>query len=247
MAIIPQTTTAKVGPVILPPGASDPTRPTPSMPIAARANSASGFPLRKRSKPSGFVTVILKPSTNSQFPNTDTVSMEGDRFVVFTTNLPVKIQPQPAGRPEIYYQGNAGRFSDPFDKLIITNTSATAVLTCMLWIGYEDLANYVAPLVPATPFDVFTPIAATGVVQPMSATDQYFVSGYFYGYKAAPAGGNPNQNLNTAWIGKTAANQPDQLAAGLIVPYEAPRGQWFNLKNIYVVGTAGDGVFFNGS
>jgi hypothetical protein len=236
------------GTTIIPPynGAAAPASAAPAV-AAQPAAVVAARPSPKILRPSGFSTVVIPASPNANFLTTSIVQMAGNRFTILQSNLPVKIQPLPGGRNETYYQGMGNQFQEPFNGLIVTNPSLTSQLVMRIYVGFDDIFNYTAPLLPAAPFDNFTAIAVTNTPQPLSATDQWFRKGIVFGYSAAPNGAAPSNNNNLAYIGKTAANQPEQLAQGLYLPYEAPAGEMFNLANIYVLGTAGDGVFFQGS
>ena len=220
------------------------------IPVARRANSSSGLPLRRRSRPSGVLQVRMPAGAVRRLDEA------GDGFCILQTNLPVKIQPQPAGRAETYYAGATPKFSDPFDSLLVTNPSTTAALVLVIWVGFEDLRNFTWLQSPAIVQDAApTVLAATGTIQPVSAADLYFRKLWLYGISNFNASGSPVANLGTIWLGKTATRLPDyvqpSVVNGLTVPgallYEVPDGQLLNLANIYFSGTAGDGVYFVGT
>jgi hypothetical protein len=169
---------------------------------------------------------------------------QGDRVTVLSANLPFTLQPEPGGgKFNLCYTGTKQRWNAAFDSLSIGNPSKTAALTLLIWVGFVDLDNTVVE-VPATPIQVLTTIASTGVPQPISITDAWFRKGWAYGY-ASFSNALPNNNQGTIYIGKSKTYQPDAIALGAVVGYDFPPGQLFNLANMYVQGTAGDAVFFD--
>lgn len=195
---------------------------------------------RPRGRPSGVATILLGPLGVTQLQET------GDRFVILSSNLPVKIKPEPAGREETYYAGTTGVLKETFNFLSIKNPSTTASLVLMIWVGFEHLVNNSPPAQPVTPMELLTVIAVTNTIQPVSTVDLYFRVGWFYAY-ASFTGGVPANNLANIQLGRSKTFQPDQLAPGQWFSYALPDRQLFNLANIFVQGTAGDGVFFTGT
>jgi len=228
-----------VGSVVLAPATALIPAPAAPIPVSTRANSTTGFQPKRRGRPSGVATVLL-PAGQSR-----TLDEEGDRFTILSTNLPVLIQPN-GGREEKYYTGLTGRFSDPFTFLRIKNPSTSSALTLVIWVGFEDLANYQAALLPTQPVDNLSMLSASNTTQPASAVDLYFRKGWLYAYMAI-SGSSISNNAANINIGKLSTRLPDVLTPGSVLLYEAPDGQLFNLAKIYFSGTTGDGLYFVGS
>jgi hypothetical protein len=189
-------------------------------------------------RPSGIEQVIVQPG--QQFP----VQAAGDLFTVISSTGPYKVKVLPAGREVLLYAGMTLR-TEPFQQLQVTNPSSTAVLTMLVWVGFDKVSDYQVPQIPVTPVEGLTIIAATGVVQSISLTDVFFRAAFLYGYSAMPAGAAPTPNGQLAFVGRSKAFQPDELAQGLAVPYgPLPPGGILNMANMFISGTAGDGVFW---
>jgi hypothetical protein len=74
---------------------------------------------------------------------------------------------------------------------------------------------------------------------------------WLYPASAAP-GGPLTANAQTIFAGRSAANQPDSMqktdlpsatSDGSPMLYETPLGECYDLRDVYLYGTAGDGVF----
>lgn len=68
---------------------------------------------------------------------------------------------------------------------------------------------------------------------------------WIYPFKAMAASGQPTVNANNIWVGKTSKNTPDLIEPSITEPikYEWPLGQCGDLRDIWISGTATDGVF----
>lgn len=221
----------------------------PQPPVASTRQNAVGKRPSPLIRPSGFLNVRIPKSTTINgvvWAPQVTYAFAGDRFTILSTNLPINIQPQPAGRPETYYQGMSGNFDNDFTFLQIRNLSTTTDLVAKLWVGFEDLQNFTTPILPVQALDLApTIIAQTGVIQPVSVVDLWVRKCFFYAINGFNADGSGivNPSGGPINLGKISNRLPDQLAPGQSFPYEVPVGQMFNLAQIYVSGTAGDGVY----
>jgi len=169
----------------------------------------------------------------------------GDRFFVLSATGYVLIAPSNA-QPVPYVAGQSLILrGSQFKQLTVTNPSSTAQLKLLLVAGFDDYQQFSPPAIPGTVTEGQATIAQTGVVQPISATDIYFVDAWFYGYSSVAVA---NVVLNGANInfGKSKAFLPDIIVPGAVDwPVRPPPGKMWNLANLYMVGTQGDGLFYS--
>lgn len=205
---------------------------------------APGFPGHKqapstRNKAMETVTIPLGPGAGQALP------LAGNRFFVVSSTGPVNIRAQNA--PYVTYYGGEGlrgKQSD-FSTLWVQNPSATGSVTFTMAIGFDDFLSGAIPALPGAVVEAVTILTANTTPQPLSTVDVWFVSAFFYGYKAL-AGATPTNNGANVSIGKSATYQPDIIAPGQVdYPITPPPGRAMNLAQLYFQGAAGDGLFWS--
>lgn len=168
------------------------------------------------------------------------INVGGNYIFLLASPCVVSVRPS-TGRTSDLHPLGAIRTTVEFGAVFISNPTSVAI-TIVVWVGYDEPA-YARTWPQGTiigPFEGLVTIAQTGVPQQLVASSTMFLQGTLYGFSAMLAAGGGTNNQNNVYVGNSAQYQPNTLAQG----GSLSSGNW-DLSAIWIIGTAGDGVFYS--